>query len=97
MARQFAATEIERAEMVRMAGDGVSCAEIARKFGFNDQTVRNTVQRDSPGAFRKGAVRGAVNGNNGVIQRRMPHQISWSTDPTQAHMVSLPALQCLAA
>lgn len=95
MARQRATSETQRNEMVGLADRGVSCAEISRRFGIGDQTVRNTIQRARPHAFKKGSVRGAVNGNLGVTQRCMPHQIGWSTDPTQSHLVSLPRLSCL--
>ncbi|WP_158673346.1 hypothetical protein [Bosea sp. FBZP-16] len=91
----MATTEHDRAEITRRAAGGESAAVIARALGLNDDTVRNTARRLIPSAFRKGAVRGAVNDNIEVIQKRMPHQVSWSTDPTQSHLVTLPRLACL--
>lgn len=64
---------------------------------FNDDTVMNTVRRVLPAAFRRSShVPEAVNDNESVTHRVMPHQIGWSTDPVQSHVVSLPKLRCLA-
>lgn len=97
MARQFAASPEERAEMVRLAEAGWTAQEIGKHMEFNDDTVMNTVRRVMPAAFRRSShVPEPVNDNDSVTHRVMPHQIGWSTDPTSHHAVSLPRLRCLA-
>lgn len=98
MARQLAAQPHERDEMVRLAEAGWPAEQIGKHMGFDDQTVRNTVRRVAPAAFRRSShVPAPVNDNGAVTHRVMPHQIGWSTDPTSHHAVSLPRLRCLSA
>lgn len=98
MARQLAATPCQRDEMVRLAEAGWPAEQIGKRMGFDDQTVRNTVRRTHPAAFRRSShVPEAVNDNESVTHRVMPHQVGWSTDPVQSHAVTLPRLRCLEA
>lgn len=96
MARQLAASTCQRDEMVRLAEAGWPAEQIGKRMGFDDQTVRNTVRRILPAAFRRSShVPEPVNDNVSTTHRVMPHQIGWSTDPTSHHAVSLPRLKCL--
>jgi predicted transcriptional regulator len=96
MARQLAASEEQRDEMVMRAIAGMTAQRIGEVMGFDDQTVRNTVRRLVPTAFRRSARKvAAFKPAAGAVSRRMPHQIGWSTDPTSHHVVSLPRLRCL--
>lgn len=96
MARQLAATAFQRDEMVRMADAGASAMRIGRAMGMSAETVMNTVRRIRPAAFyRSSRTLPAMGPAAGVTVRRMPHQISWSTDPVSHHAISLPRLRCL--
>lgn len=98
MARQLAAQPHERDEMVRLADAGWTAQQIGKRIGFGDDTVMNTVRRVLPAAFRRSShVPEAVNDNESVTHRVMPHQVGWSTDPVSHHAVSLPRLACLSA
>lgn len=98
MARQLAASPSQRDEMVRLADAGWPAEQIGKRMGLDDQTVRNTVRRIMPAAFRRSShVPEPVNDNEDTTHRVMPHQIGWSTDPVSHHAVSLPRLKCLEA
>lgn len=98
MARQFVTTQCQRDEMGRLVEAGWPAEQIGKRMGIDDQTVRNTVRRSMPAAFRRSShVPAPVNDNDGITHRVMPHQIGWSTDPVSHHAVSLPRLKCLEA
>lgn len=55
--------------------------------------VARAVRRHIPNAWRRQTSKQEP--ASGVVQRIMPHHVSWSTDPVQSHAVSLPRLRCL--
>lgn len=80
-------------DMARLAADGVAANEIARRVGANSQTVRNTVRKILPNAFRRNPVPMPA---AGAVTRMMPHNPGGSTGLPTHHAVSLPRLSCLA-
>lgn len=93
MARQLAATESQAKQMVRLAKDGHRASAIAQAMGFNSDTVMNTVRRVLPNAFRRTKLE--FTPAKDTTRRRMPFDMSWSTDPRTHHNISLPRLRCL--
>lgn len=81
--------------MVRLAKDGHRAATIGKAMGVNADTVINTVRRVLPNAFRR--VKVEFTPANDTVRRRMPFDISWSTDPRTHYDITLPRLRCLEA
>lgn len=85
--------QAKAAEMTRLASEGMAANEIARKLGANSQTVRNTVRRTIPGAFRRAPAPFVP--SDGAVSRSMPHNVGYSTGLPTHHAVSLPRLRFL--
>ncbi|MGY6251509.1 hypothetical protein ACXIUS_28930 [Bosea thiooxidans] len=81
--------------MLRLTNDGWTAMRIAGITGHDINTVMNTVRRVIPNAFRRGVRRAEFTPANDTVRRRMPFDISWSTDPRTHHDITLPRLRCL--
>lgn len=85
--------QAKSAEMTRLAADGMSANEIARKLGVNSDTVMRAVRRTIPGAFRRAPAPFVP--SDGAVARSMPHNVGYSTGLPTHHAVSLPRLRFL--
>lgn len=81
-------------EMLGLTKAGIASNEIARRLGVNAGTVRKTVRKLLPNAFR---LMPEIAATKDTAVRTMPHNSGYSTGLPSAHSISLPRLQCLEA
>lgn len=83
-------------ECISSFQSGNSLRATAQSIGYPIDAVARAVRRIIPNAWRRQTSKLiAANDNKEVVQKWMPHQVSWSTDPVQGHLISLPRLKCL--